>query len=240
MQKIKNLIKIILSYIYFPVLAIFAKHKIKIFLKKERTIDENIEWVNKFKVGPNIKGLNINFTPLQVDYEIKSLLEIINKESPKIILEIGTASGGTIFLFIQIASNNTEFISIDMPFGKFGGGYLRSHIPLFKLFVNNKQNLHLIRGDSQNQETLNKLSEILQHKKIDFLFIDGDHTYEGVKSDFNLYKNFVKPGGIIAFHDIQTPGIGVNKFWNEIKNNFTYNEFVAFNSTYGIGILKIS
>lgn len=36
---------------------------------------------------------------------------------------------------------------------------------------------------------------------IDFLFIDGDHTYNAVKQDYNLYKNKVKKGGLIFFHD---------------------------------------
>jgi hypothetical protein len=34
------------------------------------------------------------------------------------------------------------------------------------------------------------------------LFIDGDHTYEGVRRDFEMYSPLVRKGGIIAFHDI--------------------------------------
>jgi predicted O-methyltransferase YrrM len=37
--------------------------------------------------------------------------------------------------------------------------------------------------------------------KIDFLFIDGDHSYEAVKRDFNLYFDFIRPGGTIVLHD---------------------------------------
>ena len=39
-------------------------------------------------------------------------------------------------------------------------------------------------------------------KPLDFLFIDGDHAFKGVKSDFQLYSELVRPGGLIAFHDI--------------------------------------
>jgi len=42
-------------------------------------------------------------------------------------------------------------------------------------------------------------------KRGDFLFIDGDHTYEGVEGDFEMYSPLVRRGGIIAFHDI-VPG----------------------------------
>lgn len=40
-----------------------------------------------------------------------------------------------------------------------------------------------------------------QDIKIDFLFIDGDHTYEGVRKDFNLYSTILSENGIIVIHD---------------------------------------
>jgi predicted O-methyltransferase YrrM len=42
----------------------------------------------------------------------------------------------------------------------------------------------------------------LKDNKVDFLFIDADHSYEGVKKDFEMYSPLVRKGGIIAFHDI--------------------------------------
>lgn len=42
---------------------------------------------------------------------------------------------------------------------------------------------------------------ILQDIKIDFLFIDGDHSYEGVKKDFELYSNILSDNGVIILHD---------------------------------------
>jgi predicted O-methyltransferase YrrM len=35
----------------------------------------------------------------------------------------------------------------------------------------------------------------------DFLFIDGDHSYEGCRKDWDIYSPFVRSGGIIVFHD---------------------------------------
>lgn len=54
------------------------------------------------------------------------------------------------------------------------------------------------------------------HRPIDILFIDGSHEYEDVKADFYAFYPFVKPGGIIAFHDIKGMWTGVIQFWAEV------------------------
>lgn len=40
-----------------------------------------------------------------------------------------------------------------------------------------------------------------QTKHLDLLFIDGDHSYKGVKADWDAYKHFLKSGSIVVFHD---------------------------------------
>ena len=42
---------------------------------------------------------------------------------------------------------------------------------------------------------------VLQDIKVDFLFIDGDHSYEGVKLDFDLYSTILSENGVIIIHD---------------------------------------
>ncbi len=78
---------------------------------------------------------------------------------------------------------------------------------------------------------------------VDVLFIDGDHTYEGVKKDFELYSSLVKVGGIIAFHDIY-PGpakdnVGVLEFWSECRKHFNYKEIIKDfqQGSHGIGVI---
>jgi len=65
------------------------------------------------------------------------------------------------------------------------------------------------------------------NKPIDILHIDGLHTYEAVKNDFEKWSPFVKENGIILFHDtmVNNPEFGVNRFFNEInlpKTNFKH------------------
>jgi len=77
-----------------------------------------------------------------------------------------------------------------------------------------------IAGDSRLPETLEKLKARLAGRMIDLLFIDGLHTYEGVKSDYEIYGPMTKH--IIAFHDIHTPklypgdSVDVARLWGEI------------------------
>ena len=105
------------------------------------------------------------------------------------------------------------------------------------------QSLRLIRADSHDKITLEKVLSIYQ-ESIDFLFIDGDHTYEGVKKDFEMYSPLVVDKGIIAFHDVapHTPesGCEVNKFWNEIKPLYEHVEIIrdVDQKWAGIGVIK--
>ena len=179
----------------------------------------------------------------QVKEEITSFLGILKNKQPKIILEIGTEKGGTLFLFSRMASSDAKIISVDLPAGKFGAGYPGWRIPLYKSFARENQKLYLVRDDSHNQKTLRNVKKILNGQKADFLFIDGDHTYDGVKKDFEMYSPLVKKGGLIAFHDI-CPGLerkvgGVPNFWQEIKKDFNYREIVQDwnQGGYGIGII---
>jgi len=182
----------------------------------------------------------ISISPTQVKEEITELLKILAKHKPQTILEIGTANGGTLFLFTMVASSDARIISIDLPGGRFGGGYPEWRIPLYESFAIHNQRMYLIRGDSHANSTLKKVKEILDEQGLSFLFIDGDHTYEGVKKDFEMYSNLVGEGGVIAFHDI-VPGPpesvgGVPRFWNEIKHQFDYVELVKDWKQGGFGI----
>jgi predicted O-methyltransferase YrrM len=117
-----------------------------------------------------------------------------------------------------------------------------------KLF-NSHQDLRIgIRGSSHSENTIQQLASALGSKQIDLLFIDGDHSYEGVKKDFEIYQSFVSNNGIIAFHDIVPDSFSrtgiktssyvgeVPKFWNEIKKNYKYKEFIESDDQDGCGI----
>ena len=177
--------------------------------------------------------------------EILQLLKLLETRSPRLLIEIGTLNGGTLFLFSHVASDNARIISIDLPGGIHGGGYPFWKIPLYKYIPCEGRTVTLVRADSHNENTIHKVTNLLQGEKVDFLFIDGDHTYEGVSMDFHNYKHLVKPGGIIAFHDIvphqKETQAEVDQLWSELKKEYRHDEFVASSKQdkYGIGVIYV-
>jgi cephalosporin hydroxylase len=182
----------------------------------------------------------------QVRSEAVALGKLLEERAPKRSLEIGTNYGGTLFLLCNSAPPGATIISVDLPSGRFGGGYPRRKIPLFRKFRKSRQRLHLIRADSHVQETKERVLRILNGELLDYLFLDGDHTYEGVRQDFAMYAPLVCKGGIIALHDIAVHNrhadCQVDKFWGEVKNKYQHQEIIE-NPTQGwagVGVLFVS
>ena len=180
--------------------------------------------------------------PLQVPSELNRFAEIVGSICPKRVLEIGTFQGGTLCVLARLSAPRATIISIDLPGGKFGGGQSSVLSFLYHAFGKLFQSMHLIRGDSHSEEVSARVKRITQ--SLDVLFIDGDHTYDGVKSDFLMYAPLVRPGGIVAFHDIaehpEKAGGDVPRFWNEVKTLHRHEEIIENpEQGWGIGVLYI-
>lgn len=162
--------------------------------------------------------------------ELSGLVNTLSELELNNVCEIGTHKGGTLFVWCQLAAPNANIISIDLPGGDFGGGYSARSIPFFKSFAKPEQKLIFLRGNSHDSSIKKEFEHNLNGKKLDFLLIDGDHSYNGAKSDFHDYAPFVRKGGIIAFHDIlkrtKYPRIEVWRFWQEIKSQYNSMEFI--------------
>lgn len=166
----------------------------------------------------------------QVRSEILELGRIIEGLAPVRSLELGTNYGGTLLLLCRISPPGAKIISVDLPCGPFGGGYPKRKIPLFRKFPRRGTQLHLIRSDSHALATRDQILRILGGELLDYLFIDADHTYEGVRRDFEMYAPLVRSGGIIVFHDIVTyrkeTQCQVERFWRELKPQYRHTEIV--------------
>jgi len=176
--------------------------------------------------------------------ELAPLVALVGSESPSVVVEIGTARGGTFYAWCRAAAPDATIVSIDLPGGPFAGVDGSADVTTLRRYGRPSQALHFVRADSHDPETRAKLDEILGGREVDFLMIDGDHSYDGVKRDFELYEPVVGKGKPIAFHDIvphpHAPACEVDRFWNEVKSGRTYLEFVDRDTPDeygGIGVL---
>lgn len=177
--------------------------------------------------------------------EILRLLEAVRGLRPQRLCEIGSAEGGTLFLFSRMADPAARIVSIDIA-------YSPARRRAFPRFAQAGQTLSCVEADSQRPETARHVQELLGGP-LDFLFIDGDHRYTGVARDFELYSPRVRAGGLIGFHDIAPDSrtrfgiptksdVGeVPRFWSELKQRYPQcEEFIDSpeQDGYGIGLIR--
>lgn len=212
-----------------------ARHYIH---KAPDDLSGSVEFIMNFRYG------HIHPIPYQIPSEVLALLERVADLKPRTVVELGTAGGGTLFLFTRAAADNATLISVDLEGGPFGGGYPAATRPFIKSFARQSQTIHLVRGDSRAPTTLAAVKRALGGRAIDFLFIDGGHDLDVVQSDFETYFPLVAAGGLIALHDI-VPGdraaVGdVPQYWARLRDSADHEEIVDSwqQGGYGIGLIR--
>lgn len=193
----------------------------------------------------------------QLREEIRGLAEAVAAEEPETVLEIGTLRGGTFYVWSRHLDTAEHLVSLDLP----GRDLKQRRDELLHEFAPSKE-IDVVRGNSHEKETFEETAETLEDE-VDFLFVDGDHTYEGVKDDFETYKELTAEDAIVAFHDIVpharkkkeckrrlreydgledrhvavgNPDWGVSKFWDEIKDDYETKEIIAHPKQLGKGV----
>jgi predicted O-methyltransferase YrrM len=176
--------------------------------------------------------------------EARWLFELVRAEQPRAVLEIGLDEGGTLFLWTRAAAPDARLLSIDTrPLGRLG---VWSPFALERRsFAYPHQRVELVMpADSHDPATRSRVESLLAGSPVDFLFVDGDHSREGVWADFELYAPLVRPGGIVAFHDVSEHTYaavqGVRDFWREFKATRETDERVLGEEPgYGIGVYRV-
>lgn len=193
--------------------------------------------------GVTLGRLAIRCGALQKLSEVAPFLALVGR--PRTIVEIGAGKGGMLAAFCAAATEDATIVCVDLEGGPFGGGAsdakLRSRANAKPL-----QKLHLVRGDSVDPATRERTAALAPNG-VDVLFIDGDHSYDGVAGDFRMYSPLVVPGGIVALHDILThsivPGCEVDRLWASLTGS--KREIVAPRELLhggiwgGIGVLEV-
>ena len=186
------------------------------------------------------------FTPKSIENphawigHIPFMAWLLRSMEPKLFVELGTHSGNSYFAACQtIEESNleTKCFAVDTWEGD-------PHAGQYSDDIFNKVNLH-------NQTEYAKFSKLFrmtfdealsqfQNQSIDLLHIDGLHTYDAVKHDFETWLPKLSDGAVILFHDTQVfeRDFGVWKMWEDLKSIYPNN--IEFIHSHGLGILQLN
>ena len=179
------------------------------------------------------------FAIVQHSGEILPALQYIQGIKPIVVGEVGTLNSGNVFLFLQAFSELRTVIAVDL--------HVRNRAKL-RFYAPESATIHCIHGRSCAPETIQRVRQALNGRKFDFIFIDGDHEYDGVKADLLQYGPLVRAGGLVGFHDIVPDhfvryGRGgaayagdVHLLWGQLKARCRTHEFIVDPDQNGAGI----
>jgi len=165
-------------------------------------------------------------------------LYIMDVIRPKVFVELGTFYGVSYCAFCQaVAELNlptncyaVDTWSGDPHMGIYDKGVLNNlrqhHDPLYSTF------------STLLQSTFDDAVRRFDDGTIDLLHIDGYHTYEAVKHDFETWKPKLSRQGVVVFHDTNEykSDFGVWKFLDELKSQYPHFEFLH---GHGLGIVAV-
>ncbi|WP_431476287.1 class I SAM-dependent methyltransferase [Massilia eburnea] len=186
-----------------------------------------------------------NFTPISLrapnswSGHLPFAAWLIKQQRPALLVELGTHTGNSYFSFCQAAQEDgiaVKCYAVDTWQGD-------EHAGIYGQEVFEQVHMH-------NQDFYSGFSRLLRMTfddaanyfadgSIDLLHIDGLHTYEAVKHDFDTWLPKLAPGAIVLFHDINVRerGFGVWQLWEELKERYAeHHEFVH---SHGLGVLRI-
>lgn len=182
---------------------------------------------------------------MQLRPEIFALCSMLQALPIRNVLEIGTGHGGSFYLWCNLFADGLK-ISLDLAGGPYGGepnGDPTVFAERNRRMRTWSASTALISGDSRDPQTREQVEAVLAGEKLDLLFIDGNHTYDAVASDFRSFASMVAAGGFVVFHDIsdsefhRANDVGVARFWSELTGKKL--EITCRDTWGGIGVLQL-
>ena len=162
------------------------------------------------------------------------------EKKPKTFVELGTHTGNSYFSFCQAIRSekiNCNAFAVDTWKGdEHAGSYAEEIFSAVSLYNNQKYKefSQLLRM------TFDEALERFDDCSIDLLHIDGLHTYEAVRHDFETWLPKLSPGAIVIFHDtnVHERDFGVWRLWSELKLKYSSNIELPY--SYGLGIIQLN
>lgn len=169
---------------------------------------------------------------MQKVQELSTLIEFLKGKKLESVVEIGSGNGGTFWLWTKLAEDGASIHSIDLPTGDYGGNHAQGTMATYG---ERGQRTSFYAGSSKSQGAWESIKN-----DYNLLFIDGDHSFQGVQADFEKYSPLAE---IVVLHDIcehpPEARCEVSKFWEQIKLKYPASFEIKCEPTTwgGIGVL---
>lgn len=164
---------------------------------------------------------------------------LIKQIKPQIFVELGTHSGNSYFSFCQAVAElglSSRCFAVDSWQGDEQAGYYGDEI--FEQVDSNNQSNYADFSQLLRM-TFDEAVEQFGDGTIDVLHIDGLHTYEAVRHDFETWLPKLSPQAVVLFHDtaVHDEGFGVWRFWKQLQSK--YSDHFEFDHCNGLGVLQL-
>ena len=165
---------------------------------------------------------------------------VIREISPRIFVELGTHSGNSYFAFCQSVAEvglPTQCYAVDTWRGDEHSGHYDENI-FAQVSAHNQD--HYAGFSQLLRMTFDDAVTHFADESIDLLHIDGLHTYEAVRHDFETWLPKLAPGAVVLFHDtnVRERDFGVYKLWEELRERYPNN--IEFMHSHGLGVLQLN
>ena len=181
-------------------------------------------------------GAKDNLDLEQIPEEFANLLHFLRDRNAESYLEVGIGKGGSFLLNCLFQQNLKTAHAVDCC--EYGNnstpGYFDQCISIKNKIAYLKQVKSI--DDIKFFNTTGDAFFATCDRTYDIIFIDADHSYKSVKTDYENALKFLNPGGIIIFHDINTV-CGVKTLWGELDPLKKIKEFAIYKEC-GIGIYQ--
>ncbi len=161
--------------------------------------------------------------------------QIVQHYRPKVIVELGTHMGLSALsmgLALRDLGEGGRLFAVDCWEGDPQAGHYGETV--YQTFLRRRSQLKLddtiVPLKMYFDEALDKVAT-----PIDLLHIDGLHTWDAVKHDWETFGPLVRPGGLVMFHDVNSVFEDVCRFWAGLSNTLE-SHTVPYSS--GLGIVR--